>query len=112
MAVVLIFLIIGLSTGDDLYFKIALPVLVMKMVYPMFYYYFAILWLGFSHILGTFVSKIILSALYFLLVLPVALVRRLMGKDSLKLKQFKKSGGSVMHRRNHRFSAEDIVNPY
>ena len=112
MAVVLIFMIIALFTGNDLYFKIAIPVLVMNMIYPMFYYYFAILWIGFSHLLGTVVSKIILSVLYFALVLPVALLRRLMGKDTLKLKLFKKSGGSVMHRRNHRFSSEDIVNPY
>jgi len=112
MAVVLIFMLIGLLTGDILYYKIAIPVLVMNMIYPMFYYYFAILWLGFSHLLGTVVSKIILSVLFFVIVLPVALLRKLMGKDSLKLKLFKKSDGSVMHKRNHRFSSEDIVNPY
>ena len=100
MAVVLIFMIIGLFTGNDLYYKIAIPVLVMNMIYPMFYYYFAILWLGFSHLLGTVVSKIILSILFFVIVLPVALLRKLMGKDSLKLKLFKKSERSVMHKRN------------
>ena len=112
MAVVLIFMIIGLFTGNDLYYKVAIPVLVMNMIYPMFYYYFAILWLGFSHILGTVVSKIILSILFFVIVLPIAMLRKLMGKDTLKLKLFKKSDGSVMHKRNHHFSSEDIVNPY
>ena len=112
MAVVLILMLTGFFTGDDLYYKIAIAVLVMNMIYPMFYYYFAILWLGFSHLLGTIVSKIILSVVFFLIVLPVAIIRRMMGKDSLKLKLFKKSDGSVMQKRNHRFSSQDIVNPY
>jgi len=112
MAIVLVLLLIGLFTGNDLYYKISIPVLVMNMIYPMFYYYFAILWLGFSQILGTVVSKIILSVVFFVIVFPVALIRKMMGKDSLQLKQFKKSGSSVMKTRNHRFSSDDIVHPY
>ena len=112
MAIVLILLLIGLFTGNDLYYKISIPVLVMNMIYPMFYYYFAILWLGFSQILGTVVSKIILSVVFFVIVFPVALIRRMMGKDSLQLKRFKKSGSSVMKTRNHQFGSDDIVHPY
>ena len=112
MAIVLILLLIGFLSGNNLYYKISMPVLVMNMIYPMFYYYFAILWLGFSQILGTVVSKIILSVVFFVIVFPVALIRRMMGKDSLQLKQFKKSGSSVMKTRNHRFSSDDIVHPY
>jgi len=112
MAIVLVLLLIGLFTGNDLYYKISIPVLVMNMIYPMFYYYFAILWLGFSQILGTVVSKIILSVVFFVVVFPVALIRRMMGKDSLQLKQFKKSGSSVMKTRNHKFCSDDIVHPY
>ena len=112
MAIVLILLLIGLFTGNDLYYKISIPVLVMNMIYPMFYYYFAILWLGFSQLLGTVVSKIILSVVFFVIVFPVALIRRMMGKDSLQLKQFKKSGSSVMKTRNHQFCPDDIVHPY
>jgi len=112
MAIVLILLLIGLLSRNNLFYKISIPVLVMNMIYPMFYYYFAILWLGFSQILGTVVSKIILSIVFFVIVFPVALIRRMMGKDSLQLKQFKKSGSSVMKTRNHRFSSDDILHPY
>ena len=112
MAIVLILLLIGLFTGNDLYYKIAIPVLVINMTYPMFYYYFAILWLGFSQILGTIVSKIILSVVFFVMVLPVGLIRRMMGKDSLQLKKFKKGKSGVMLQRNHRFTSKDIVNPF
>ncbi len=82
------------------------------MAFPMFFYYFAIFWLGFSQILGTIVSKIILSVVFFVMVLPVGLIRRMMGKDSLQLKKFKKGKSGVMLQRNHLFTSEDIVNPF
>lgn len=112
MAIVLILLLIGLFTGNDLYYKISIPVLIINMIHPMFYYYFAILWLGLSQIIGTVVSKILLSIVFILVVLPVALIRKLMGKDSLQLKKFKKSGSSVMKTRNHIFTSDDIIHPY
>ena len=82
------------------------------MTFPMFYYPFAIIWFGFSKLLGTIVSKIILAIVYLIMLIPIGVLRRMMGKDSLRLKQFKKSGTSVMNERNHRFTSDDIVNPY
>lgn len=112
MAAVLILLLIGFFTENVIYFKIAIPALIINMVVPMFYYYFAILWIGFSHILGTISSKIILSVVFFLLVTPVGLFRRLLGKDTLHLNDFKKDKSSVMEKRNHKFTSEDIIHPY
>ncbi|MFH6767275.1 SxtJ family membrane protein [Gaetbulibacter aquiaggeris] len=112
MAAVLLLLLIGLFSHNNLYYKIAIPVLIMNMTFPMFYYPFAIIWLGLSQLLGTIVSKIILSIIYFILVIPVGVFRRLLGKDSLQLSQFKKGKTSVMQTRNHTFVSEDIENPY
>ena len=112
MAAVLILLLIGLFTQNNIYYKIAIPVLIMNMTFPMFYYPFAIIWLGLSHILGTIVSKIILSIVYFVMVVPTGLFRRIIGKDSLQLSKFKKTSTSVMQTRDHNFSSEDIENPY
>ena len=112
MAMVLILLLTGFFFDKNILFKIAVISLLINMIVPKFYYPFAIIWLGFSQILGTVVSKIILSVVFFVIVFPVALIRRMMGKDSLQLKQFKKSGSSVMKTRNHRFSSDDIVHPY
>ena len=112
MAAVLLLLLIGLFSHNNLYYKIAIPVLIMNMTFPMFYYPFAIIWLGLSQLLGTIVSKITLSIIYFILVIPVGVFRRLLGKDSLQLSQFKKGNTSVMQTRNHTFVREDIENPY
>lgn len=112
MAAVLILLLIGFFTGNDVYYKIAIPVLVMNMIWPMFFYPAAIVWLGFSHLLGTVMSKILLSIVFFLLVTPIGLVRRWLGKDSLKLKEFKKAKGSVMKERNYNFADKDLETPF
>ena len=112
MAIVLILLLVGLFSQNIVYYKIAIPVLVINMIFPMFYYPFAIIWLGFSHLLGTVMSKIILTIIYIVVVVPVGIFRRLLGKDSLQLHEFKKGTNSVMKVRNYIFSSKDIEKPY
>ncbi len=112
MALVLVLLLVGLFTQNNLYYKIAIPVLIINMIFPMFYYIFAIIWLGFSQLLGTVVSKIILTIVYFIILLPMGIFRRLLGKDSLQLSEFKKGTGTVMKSRDYNYSSNDIEKPY
>ncbi|MFC1565485.1 SxtJ family membrane protein [Candidatus Neomarinimicrobiota bacterium] len=112
LALVLVLLIIGLFTQNNLYYKIAIPVLIINMIFPMFYYPFAVIWLGFSQLLGTIVSKIILTIIYFVILLPIGIFRRLLGKDSLQLSEFKKGTGTVMKSRDYNYSSNDIEKPY
>lgn len=112
MALVLISLLIGYFTQSIIYFKIAIPLLIMNMTFPMFYYPFAIIWLGLTNLMGAIVSKIVLSVIYLIIVVPTGRIRRLMGKDSLNLNAFKKNKGSVMITRDYKFSSKDIENPY
>jgi hypothetical protein len=58
------------------------------------------------------VPKILLSLVFFLVVAPIAIVRRLAGKDSLKLSAFKAGKDSVMVVRNHLFTSADLERPY
>ncbi len=112
MALVLVLLLVGLFTQNNLYYKIAIPVLIINMIFPMFYYLFAIIWLGFSQLLGSVVSKIILTIIYFIILLPIGIIRRLLGKDSLQLSEFKKGTGTVMKSRDYNYSSNDIEKPY
>jgi len=112
MAVVLIMLLTGLFTGRAIFYKLAIPLLVIDMIVPMFYYPFGILWYGFSGLLGDVVSRILLTVVYFIIVLPMGFIRRLSGKDSLKLKEFKRSAGSVMVNREHTYSKDDLEKPF
>ena len=112
MAMTLICLLLGYFTKKLIYYKIAVPVLVMNMAFPMFYYPFAMLWLGLTNLLGIVVSRVLLSVVYFLFLLPVGMIRRSMGRDSLNLRGFKKDKSSVMITRDIQFTAQDIKNPF
>jgi hypothetical protein len=112
MALVLILLILGFVFKNDLFFKIAVPVLVINMIVPMFYYPFAILWFSLSNILGAIVSRILLSVIFFVVVSPISLLRKLFGKDSLLLKKFKANSSSVMVARNHLYTSKEIEKPF
>jgi len=54
----------------------------------------------------------LLSIVFFLVVTPIGILRRLIGKDALKLRVFKGSQDSVMLERNHTFVGQDLERPY
>jgi hypothetical protein len=112
MAMVLICLILSFFLKNDLYVKIAVVALVINMIVPTSYKYPAIVWLGFSHLVGAVVSRILLSLIFFIIVTPVSLLRRIFGFDSLKLRKFKKGNESVMMVRDITFSSKDLKTPY
>jgi ABC-type nitrate/sulfonate/bicarbonate transport system permease component len=82
------------------------------MTAPRVYAPLAVLWFGLSDLLSTVVSKILLSVLFFGVVTPIAILRKLFGKDSLQLRAFRASRESVMSVRNHQFAGRDIEKPY
>ncbi|HMI77767.1 MAG TPA: hypothetical protein VK484_03195 [Ferruginibacter sp.] len=112
MAMTLICLLLGYFTKNVIYYKVSILVLVMTMAFPMFYYYIAILWLGLTKLLGVVVSRVLLSVVYIVFLMPVGIIRRSMGKDSMNLKGFKKGRDSVMINRDIEFTANDIKNPF
>ena len=79
---------------------------------PIIFYPFAFCWLGVSQVLSFISSRIIVSLVFFLVVTPTGLLRRLSGKDSLKLKQFKKNSQSVMEERNHLYTKADFIHTF
>lgn len=112
MAMVLLLLLIYLKTRRDGLLYAAMILHLVNMIVPRIYAPVAVLWLGLSKLLGTVMSKILLSILFFGLVTPIGLLRRLFGKDSLKLRAFKTSEESAMLVRNHLFVGHDIEKPF
>ncbi len=112
MAMVLIFLLLTLILKEEAYLFSGIGLHILNMVAPQAYRPVAVIWLGISHLLGTMMSMIILTIVFLVVVTPVGLLRSLLGADSLRLKQFKAGQASVMQKRNHRFTAEDIQRPY
>lgn len=112
MAMVLICLLAGWFTHGREWFLAAIVILVINMIWPRLYALPAKVWLGFSHLLGTVMSKIILTLTYFLVLTPIALLRRMLGHDPMQEKQWKQGSGSVFDVRDHTFTPEEIERPF
>ena len=112
LAITLIFLLVIFFTEKDQLLIAAICTLVMCMTWPTFFKPVAPLWFGFSHFLGNIVSKILLSAMFILLVSPVGLVRRILGFDSMKIKQWRDGSKSVFVDREHIYKPKDLETPY
>jgi len=112
MAMVLLLLLLYFKVRRDSLLYAAMLLHIVNMIVPLIYAPVAILWLGLAHVLGTVMSRVLLSTLFFGLVMPIGLLRRLFGRDSLKRRAFKASEDSAMIVRNHVFVAADIEKPY
>jgi hypothetical protein len=57
-------------------------------------------------------SKVLLAVVFYVIVTPIGVVRRMLGHDSLRLRAFKSGDGSVMRTRGHVFAPGDLEKPY
>lgn len=112
LAVVLILLLLFLFLENKTYIKTAVIVQIINMICPSVFKPLAVLWFGLAELMGTIMSKIILTMVYALIVVPVGAIRKMIGKDTLLLKQWKKNGSSVFWERNHLFTTKDVEHPY
>ena len=113
MAMFLICLLIAFFGHQQKFYSMAILLLVVNMIRPNVFKPLAKLWLGFSQILGSVMSKLILAIIFFVLVMPVGFIRKaMMGKDRLRIKKWKNGHDSVFKTREHEFTSADIKNPY
>ncbi len=111
-AMALLCLIVLIFFKQPVFAPIALVVLLVNMVRPQMYKPLAKWWFALSNLLSRIVPRILLGILFYAMVTPVGLLRRVLGKDSLQLKKWKKGRESVLRERNHTLSAKDIINPF
>lgn len=112
LALTFLMLLIWLFTRDEKCIFVGMGILLFGMVWSTGMRPFARVWFGCSILLGKIMSKVLLSLVYMLLVLPVALIRRLLGKDAMGLKQFGSTQQSSFVVREHTFVEDDLVHPY
>lgn len=112
LALTFLLLLIWFFTRNLYWVYGAMALLVFGMIWPAAMTFPARLWFGLSHVLGQVMSRVLLGVIYTVLVLPVALARRLMGKDPLRLHQWKEGASSAFVTREHIFTKDDLRNPY
>jgi hypothetical protein len=113
MAFVLLLLIVWYFTRQDAYVVAAIVVHVISMTAPQVFRPLAVFWFALSHLLGTVMSRVILTTAFFGVVVPIGLFMRLViRRDGLQLQAFKAGRGSVMRERNHTYISRDLQRPY
>ncbi len=112
MAAALLCLIAGFFSDITFFYGFALLLLFLNIVWPRIFKPWAMVWLGIAHILGAVMSRLILLLIFLIFVLPVGLVRRGLGNDTLQLREWQKNQHSVFKIREHEFRADDIKHPY
>lgn len=112
MAMVLLLLIAHLAIGQRSIVTGAIVALVLVMTVPSVFGPVAVVWLGFSHLLGSVMSRVMLFLVFALVVTPMGVVWRWAGKDSLQLRRFKDGSQSVFVTRSHVFTSADLDKPY
>jgi uncharacterized membrane protein YgdD (TMEM256/DUF423 family) len=89
-----------------------MAVLVLVMTWPAAFSPLAKVWFGLSHFLGSIVSRILLTVVFFLIVTPVGLVRKVLGADPMLCRAWRKGDDSVLVERKHQYVREDLKKPY
>ena len=112
MAIGVILIIFGLLYEQNLTLKIALVVLFVNMIFPSIYKPISVLWFGLAKVLGLVIPRVILTVIYFVVVVPIGFIWKLICKDPLKLQKWKKSNDSVMKNREYTYKSDDINHPY
>lgn len=122
MAFALICFFLGILLHNNTWFLAGIGLQLINMVNSKFFHYPAIFWFSLANLLGFITSKILLTLIFCLVILPIGSVRRLFAKtkkdpdnnklDSLRLLQWKKSANSVFKTRDHIYTKKDIINPY
>ena len=107
MLVTLILLILSLWLNNDWY-KFAVVTLAVALLVPVLYTPFAWLWFCFAQLLEQAMSKVVLFLIFFIVIMPVGVFRRIIGKDTLRLKRFHKDKTSVFEERKYLYTQKDM----
>ncbi len=112
LALTLITLLAYQFFPDKMVVIIATLLLLLCMTAPRSFAPFARFWFYMADHLAAAVSLLLLTLVFFLMVTPAAVIRRMMGKDTLKLKTWRSGSMTLFTTKNHRWLPADMDKPY
>jgi multisubunit Na+/H+ antiporter MnhG subunit len=101
-------LLLALTQGDKVFVQAAIAFVLIAMSAPMAFYPLAYVWFALARVLGRIGPAILLSVVFFLVVTPVGMLRRLLRTDALHKRKFRQDKVSAMITRNHTYSTGDF----
>lgn len=109
--IALVFVVFGAVSLKKVWLALAIAALVIGLFVPWLANRIVALWLGVGEILGKINNKLILGAVFFLFLVPLSLVYRLFGSNSIRLKRGDASKRETFWTsRTHSYQAADIEN--
>ena len=112
MAMALICLILFWITRAEGWVFAGAALLLVDMVVPGLFTPLGRVWFGLSNLMGLVVSRLLIGLVFYAVVTPIGLLRRRMGKDTLKLARFKKGDDSAFVTRDHTYQPTDVEQPF
>ena len=112
LAFILIFSILTLYKKELQFVYPALAFSLVSMTFPQLFKPLAFLWFGLAEVMGTIMSKILLSLVFFFVITPLTLLIKMMGVDSMRIKEWHNGKDTAFIDRNHQFGKADIEKPY
>jgi hypothetical protein len=112
LAFILIFTILTLYKKELLFVYPAVAFSLISMTFPQVFKPLAYLWFGIAELMGALMSKIILSMVFFFIITPLTLLIKMMGVDSMRIKEWHNGKDTAFIDRNHQFTKSDIEKPY
>ncbi len=109
-------ILIGLILHQFMEMAWIIPALIvftlLVMIWPRIVSPFAVFWFGLSEALGAVMSRVILTILFFGLVTPIGLARRLAGKDPMQEKRWMDGQKSAFTVRGDVVCPQDLERPF
>jgi hypothetical protein len=112
LVIVLCLLLGYLHSHNPVLIWISVACILVSILFPIILKPVSVVWYGLSEIMGMVVSRILLSVIFFCIITPIGLIRRLFTKKQLLTERWKKDRESVFVERNVQFSSSDIENPF
>ena len=66
----------------------------------------AVLWMKVANLIGLIINTVLLSLVFFVLLTPLALIRKIAGKSPILLRPTQ--GNTYFHARNHKYEKNDL----
>lgn len=100
--------IVGMIFKKNVWFYAAGIIGVVTLAIPVIGYWTVWLWYKISEVMGWFMSRVLLSTIFFIFLYPISMLAKMSSKNMMSLKRIKEK--SIYHERNHKYKKEDIEN--
>jgi hypothetical protein len=109
LVVVLGCIVVYLFSHARWWLPAALSIGLLALLIPAVAWGIDLVWTKLSQLLGEVSGRVLLTIVYILLLVPLAVLARVFGHAGLRRK---KTAGSYFTERNHRYEKEDLIHPW